>query len=155
MNPDIVGFASEGRKDALSFAEETGEFVCSLATWDLRESMHETAAPLPRGQNEMLQADLEEAPSRMVRPPRVKGSPVALECRWLRTIPLDPLDGAAARYLLVLGQVVGVYIDDDFIKDGLVDSAAMHPIARGGYYEYFRSDEESRFAIQRNGYAKA
>lgn len=155
VQPDIVGFASEGRKDTLTFAEETGEFVCSLATWDLRDAMHGTAAPLPRGQNEMAEVNLEAARSRMVRPPRVKGSPVALECKWLKTLPLEPLGGADARYILVLGQVVGVHIDDEFIKDGLVDSAAMQPIARGGYFEYFRSDPSTRFAIQRHGYAKA
>lgn len=155
VQPDIVGFSSEGRKDALTFAEETGEFVCSLATWDLRQAMHETAAPLPRGCNEMAEAGLEAAPSRLVRPPRVKDSPVALECRWLKTVPLDPLGGADARYILVLGQVVGVHIDDAFIKDGLVDSAAMQPIARGGYFEYFRADPDARFGIERHGYAKA
>ena len=155
VQPDIVGFSSEGRKDALTFAEETGEFVCSLATWDLRQAMHETAAPLPRGQNEMAEAGLDAAPCRLVRPPRVKASPVALECRWLKTVPLEPLGGEDARYIFVLGQVVGVHIDDAFIKDGLVDSAAMQPIARGGYFEYFRADPSARFGIERHGYAKA
>lgn len=155
VQPDTVGFSSEGRKDALTFAEETGEFVCSLATWDLRQAIHETAAPLPRGENEMTQAGLEAAPSRLVRPPRVKDSPVALECRWLKSVPLDPLGGGDARYTFVLGQVVGVHIDDAFIRDGLVDSAAMQPIARGGYFEYFRADPSTRFGIERHGYAKA
>jgi flavin reductase (DIM6/NTAB) family NADH-FMN oxidoreductase RutF len=155
VNPDIVGFSSEGRKDALVFAEETGEFVCNLATWDLRDSMHETAAPLPRGENEMAKAGLEAVPSTLVSPPRVKNSPVALECKWLRTLPLDPLGGGDARYTLVLGQVVGVHIDDRFIKDGMVDSAAMKPIARAGYHEYFVSDDSTKFSIQRNDYARA
>src|SRR5437762_1774195 len=37
--PPIVCFSSEGRKDSVSFVEETGEFVCNLATWDLRDAM--------------------------------------------------------------------------------------------------------------------
>jgi len=155
VNPDIVGFSSEGRKDALVFAEETGEFVCNLATWDLRDPMHETAAPLPRGENEMVKAGLEAVPSTLVSPPRVKNSPVALECKWLRTLPLDPLGGGDARYTLVLGQVVGVHIDDRFIKDGMVDSAAMKPIARAGYHEYFVSDASTKFSIKHNDYARA
>lgn len=48
-NPHMVAFSSDGRKDAVTFVEETGEFVCNLATWDLREAMNATSAPLPRG----------------------------------------------------------------------------------------------------------
>ena len=44
--PNIVMFSSEGRKDSVAFVEETGEFVCSLTTWDLRDEMNATAAPL-------------------------------------------------------------------------------------------------------------
>ena len=47
--PHMVAFSSDGRKDALTFVEETGEFVCNLATFDLREAMNATSAPLPRG----------------------------------------------------------------------------------------------------------
>ena len=39
-------FSSEGVKDSVSFIAETGEFVCNLATWDLREQMNATSAPL-------------------------------------------------------------------------------------------------------------
>ena len=79
--PNLVMFASEGAKDSVSFIEETGEFVCNLATWDLREAMNATSAPLPRGVNEMERAGLEPAPSRLVKPPRVQASPCALECK--------------------------------------------------------------------------
>src|SRR5215204_1846633 len=89
--PDIVAFSSHGRKDALVFAEETGEFVCNLATFDLREAMNRTSAPLPRGESELDFAGLTPAPCRLVRPPRVAESPVTLECKWLRTVPLEPL----------------------------------------------------------------
>jgi len=47
--PPIVMFSSEGPKDSVAFAEETKEFVCSLATFDLRDQMNGTSAPLPRG----------------------------------------------------------------------------------------------------------
>jgi flavin reductase (DIM6/NTAB) family NADH-FMN oxidoreductase RutF len=39
------------------------------------------------------------------------------------------------RYV-VFGHVVGVYINDAFIKNGRLDTAAMKPIARCGYDEY-------------------
>lgn len=146
--PHMVAFASGGRKDALSFIEETGEFTCSMATFALREAMNATSAPLPRGQSELDFAGLEPAPSKFVKPPRVKASPAALECKWLQTVPLTSLEGATT-YHLVIGQVVGIYIDDAFVKDGRVDTAAMHPIMRAGYDEYFDVGPGQMFRMTR------
>jgi flavin reductase (DIM6/NTAB) family NADH-FMN oxidoreductase RutF len=149
--PPMVAFSSSGRKDALTFIEETKEFVCNLATYDLRDKMNLTSAVLPRGENEMVHAGLEAAPSRLVKPPRVAEALAALECKWLQTIPLVPLEGGEASYYLVIGQVVGIHIDDRFIVDGLVDTAAMKPIARAGYRDYFVSTAETKFSIRRPG----
>ena len=146
---DMVAFSSAGRKDAMTFAEEGGEFVCSLATWDLRDGMNDSSAPLPRGTSEFAFASLETAPSKRVRPPRVAASPAALECKWLQTIPLVPLGGGEPSYFLVIGQVVSIYIDARFVTDGLLDTAAMQPIMRGGYLDYFRATPETRFQMRR------
>lgn len=149
--PPMVAFSSHGKKDAVTFIEETKEFVCNLATWDLRHQMNATSALLPRGENEMIHAGLAAAPSRLVKPPRVADAPAALECRFLQTVPLVPLEGGEPGYFLVIGQVVGIHIDDRFITDGLVDTAAMRPIARAGYRDYFVSTAETRFSITRPG----
>jgi flavin reductase (DIM6/NTAB) family NADH-FMN oxidoreductase RutF len=145
--PALVMFASEGRKDSVSFIEQTGEFVCNLATWDLREAMNITSAPLPRGVNEMSHAGLEAAPSRLVKPPRVAASPCALECKLIKVVAMETADGKPVDCHVVFGQVVGVHIDDRFIVDGLLDTAAMKPIARCGYDEY--AVVESVFSMQR------
>jgi len=145
----MVAFSSSGRKDAMTFAEEGGEFVCSLATWDLRDGMNDSSAPLPRGESEFAFAKLETAPSQKVRPPRVAASPAALECRWLQTVPLVPLGGGEAENFLVIGQVVSIYVEDRFVADGMVDTGAMHPIMRGGYFDYFHVTAESRFTMRR------
>ena len=147
--PPMVAVSSLGRKDALTFIEETGEFVCSLATWDLRDAMNETSAPLARGHNEMVHAGLTPAPSRFVKPPRVAEAPAAIECRHMQTVPLMPLSGGEPRYFLVIGEVVGVYIDDRFIIDGLVDTGAMRPITRAGYRDYFVATPETKFSMTR------
>jgi flavin reductase (DIM6/NTAB) family NADH-FMN oxidoreductase RutF len=149
--PPMVAFSSAGRKDAVTFIEETGEFVCNLATFDLRQQMNQTSAVLPRGENEMAHAGLAAAPSRLVKPPRVADAPAALECKWLQTVPLVPLGGGEPGYYLVIGQVVGIHIDDRFIVDGIVDTAAMRPIARSGYRDYFVATPETRFSITRPG----
>jgi flavin reductase (DIM6/NTAB) family NADH-FMN oxidoreductase RutF len=147
--PPMVAFASAGRKDALTFIEETGEFVCNLATWDLREAMNDTSAPLARGENEMTHAGLTAAPCRLVRAPRVAEAPAALECKHLQTVGLVPLSGGEPANFLVIGEVVAVHIDDAFIVDGMVDTAAMRPITRAGYRDYFVATPETRFSMRR------
>jgi flavin reductase (DIM6/NTAB) family NADH-FMN oxidoreductase RutF len=140
-------FASEGRKDSVSFIAETGEFVCNLATWDLREAMNATSAPLPRGVSEMERAGLAPAPSRLVKPPRVAASPCALECKLIRIVAMETFDHNPVDCHVVFGQVVGVHIDDRYIVDGRLDTAALRPIARCGYDEYAVVD--GVFAMQR------
>src|SRR3954454_4657671 len=134
--PPIVLFSSEGPKDSLVFIEQTREFVCNLATYDLRTAVVESSAQFPRGVNEMEQSGLAPAPSRLVRPPRVAASPCALECKLLQIVELNDLDGQPAHRHVAFGQVIGVHIDDRFIKDGRLDTAAMQPIARCGYSDY-------------------
>lgn len=146
-HPPIVMFSSEGPKDSVAFVEESKEFVCSLATYDLRAAMNETSAPLPRGINEMQAAGLTPAPSRLVKPPRVAASPCALECKWLKTVKLDDISGRALDRYVVFGQAIGIYIDDRFLKNGRLDTAAMQPIARCGYDQYAVVSEV--FAMQR------
>ena len=147
--PPIVGFSSEGWKDSAAFVEEGREFVCSLATYDLRDAMNASSANLPRGVSEMEAAGIKAAPSRLVKPPRVAASPCALECKWLQTVHLTDLDGRETGAHLVLGVVVGVHIDEKFIKDGMVDTAAMRPIARCGYHDYAVVNE--MFSMSRPG----
>ncbi len=132
----ILAFSSEGRKDSVTFIEETREFVWNMPTYALRDAMNATGASLPRGASEFDHAGLKTAPSNLVKPPRVAASPCALECRLLDIIRLKDLDGTEIDNHLVLGQVVGVYIDDRFVKDGRIDTALMQPIARCGYADY-------------------
>jgi len=147
-DPPMIMFASDGRKDTITFVEQTGEFVCNLATWDLREAVKETSWTFPSGVNEMAAVGLEAVPSLLVKPPRVKAAPCALECKWLRTLRLDDIDGKPAPRFIAFGQVIGVHIDERFIKDGLVDTAAMKPIMRAGYHDYFFASEATRFSMR-------
>ena len=138
--PHIVMFSSEARKDAVAFVEETGEFTCSLVTKALVQQMNMTSAPLPAGQSEYAHAGLEMAPSKFVKPPRVAGSPAALECKLLSVQQLSDLDGKPTERWMVLGQVVGIFMDDAYIRDGRFDTAAAHPVARCGYADYAEVD---------------
>ena len=146
-DPAIMMFGSATPTDSQRNAEETGEFVCNLATWDLRDAMNASSATLDPGVDEFVHAGLETAPSVLVRPPRVARSPVHLECVYLETIKLKTRSGKPHFYEMVLGEVVGIHIDDAFIAGGRVDVAAMKPLARLGYNEYAVVDEV--FSLER------
>jgi hypothetical protein len=45
--------------------------------------------------------------------------------------------------------VIGVYIDDRFMRDGLLDTGSMRPIRRAGYRDYCGTTSELRFAMRR------
>jgi len=137
----VVMFSSEGHKDSVTNVKETGEFVCNLATWDLREQMNATSATFPHGVNEMEKAGLKAVPSKLVKPPRVAASPCAMECKVTQIVKLEYLPGDTPETYTVFGQVIGIHIDEKFIKDGLLDTAAMKPIARCGYHDYSLLDE--------------
>ena len=136
--PPMVMFSSAGMKDSAAYAHETREFVWNLPTYALREAMNATSAHLPRGASEFAHAGLSMAPSRLVDVPRVAESPVALECRVTQTLELVDLDGRDTDRHLVIGQVVGVHIDERFVDErGQVDTARLAPIARCGYTDEY------------------
>ena len=113
------------------------EFVWNLVTWDLRQPMNETSAPLERGHSEFEHAGLEMAPSRLVAPPRVAAARCAMECRVTHHLRLQDLDGNETNQLLVVGQVLGVHLDESAIVDGSVDTRLLRPVARlGGPADY-------------------
>lgn len=147
--PALVGFSSQGRKDTLTFAQETGEFVFNLATWDDRAVVNASSAPYEPAVSEFAELGIASLPGTLVSVPRVASSPAALECQWVETIVLKAANGDEAGYFLVIGEVVGVHIDERFLVDGLVDTAAMHPLMRGGYRDFFDAGEASAFAMAR------
>jgi flavin reductase (DIM6/NTAB) family NADH-FMN oxidoreductase RutF len=131
--PPIIGFCSEGRKDSLRNIEDTGEFVWSLATRPLAEQMNCTSAPVAADVDEFRLAGLTPVAGRNVSVPRVGESPASLECRLLRVMRLHDLLGSPTDNWLVLGQVVGVHIQNAYLKDGLFDTRAAQPVMRAGY----------------------
>ena len=141
QDPHYVAFGSGPRKDSLRNIEATGEFAFSLVTFGLREKMNATSAHVKTDEFEL--AGLTKAPCRMIHPPRVAESPAALECRLFQVVPLPDDNGHADDYL-VIGRVIGIHIDDRFIHEGRVDTAAMQPIARLGYSEYATVSEAWR-----------
>ncbi len=142
-HPPMVCFAITGTygdtptKHSRMNSEETGEFVVNMVSATLAEKMNMTTAMVAYGVDEMRLAGLTPAPCRFVKAPRVKESPVALECKYWQTIELPVEKGhELQRGSVVFGQVVGVHIDDAIIKNGRIDTLAFKPVARLGYSEY-------------------
>jgi flavin reductase (DIM6/NTAB) family NADH-FMN oxidoreductase RutF len=159
-DPPCVMFASSTRddgtpKDSCHGAEASGEFVVNMATYESRDAMNRTSATLPRGANEFDAAGLEWLPSRLVKAPRVKCSPVHLECVFLQALELPSTRPGQGNYV-TFGRVVGIHIDDRLIVDGMVDICRAHPIARLGYMDYAVIDQVFQMiAPSRSGMAFA
>jgi len=147
--PHVVMFSSEGRKDSVENIGATGEFVCNLATWDLREAVNLSSATLPRGMSEFETTGLGTAPSRLVKPPRVADAPAALECKLLKIDEIFGLDGRSSGAFVTFGEVVGIHIGDEFIRDGRFDMTKAKTIARCGYMDYAVVEEV--FQMRRPG----
>jgi flavin reductase (DIM6/NTAB) family NADH-FMN oxidoreductase RutF len=149
-HPPIIGFSSTGWKDTVDNIKQTGEFVWNLATMDLAKQMNATSAQVASDVDEFKIAGLTAVPCKLVNVPRVAESPVALECKLSEIIRLKGADGREAEGWLTLGEVVAVHIDKAFIKDGVYQTAATHPIVRAGRRgDYFEIVPENMFEMAR------
>ncbi len=141
FDPPYVMFAANQktdgfRKDSVINAEQSGEFVYNMATYDLREAVNLTAQQVPPEVDEFELAGLAKAPSRLVKAPRVAQSPVHFECRYHQTVRL-PGNGAMGTVDIVIGEVIAIHIKDEFIQpDGKLNVLKIRPLARLGYYDY-------------------
>jgi flavin reductase (DIM6/NTAB) family NADH-FMN oxidoreductase RutF len=128
-DPPIVQFTSVGRKDSLTNIEDTGEFVVNLTPEPLFEEINATATDFPPGNSEFDAVGLRREPSKVVRPPRVAGSPVALECRMHATLRFG-------NSVVVFGRVVHAAVDSAVITDGHPQVEHLRPLARLGGNEW-------------------
>ncbi len=154
-NPPFCLFSAGGHasdhedKDTVANIKATGEFVYNMATWDQRHAMSETGTIVDRTVDELAATGLEAEPSRLVGPPRIKGSPVQFECR-LHEIVVLPGHTKMGIHHVVFGRVVGVHIADRAIReDGIFDVSRVSPIARLGYKDYVRVDESCMFEMDK------
>ncbi|URW75697.1 flavin reductase family protein [Sphingomonas donggukensis] len=146
--PPIIGFCSTGWKDSVANIASTREFVWNLATRPQAEAMNATSAGVEG--DEFALAGLEAAPSRLVRPDRVVGSPVQFECVLTQIVRLENRAGAATDHWLVLGEAIGIHIDTALLEGGIYRTERARPILRGGGPgDYFQPGE--KFQMRRPG----
>jgi len=148
--PPIIGFSSVGRKDSLNNIEATGEFCWNLATRSLAEAMNQSCAAVAPEVDEFALSELTPVASRLVAVPRVQESPVSFECKVTQIIQLQGADKTPVPSWLVLGEVVGIHIDESLLQDGIYQTAKAQPVLRaGGPTAYFAIGEDQRFDLVR------
>ena len=120
-------------------------------SFDVALAVNRALAAGARAWRSLAASTTRSCPIRRTRrsPPRVAASPCALECKWVQTVSLTDYEGRPTDRHVVFGQVIGVHIDERFIRDGLLDTGAMRPIMRAGYHDYYGAAPELRFAMRR------
>lgn len=122
-----VGQRRGQTKDTASNIESRGEFVVNTVTEELARAMVLTSGDFPPDINEFDEAGVTPVPSERVAPPRVKESPVQMECRLERIIQIG-----RSQTSLVIGEVLVFHIDDALWSGSDVDPRALRPISRLG-----------------------
>ena len=148
--PQIMFCANGGSshykyKDSLSNILSTKEFVVNFATSSTRIQMNNSSKDFKPDEDEFILSKLKKKKSKLVRAPSVKDSPVNLECTLVKTIKLK--SNLKKISTMIIGEVIGIYINNKFVKNGRIDSVSMRYIARMGYSEY--TTVSSKFNLKR------
>lgn len=135
-NPPMLMFASEGFKDSARNAADTGEFVFNYASKSLSEQMNNSSSNAPSGISEFDHYNIEKADSKIVAAPRVAEANAAMECKVTSVIETNDVEGNLTGAVIIIGQVVGVHIKDEVIRDGRFDVNLAEPVSRLGYMDF-------------------
>ena len=157
-DPPFVFFSGSGaidgvaaaprRKDSVVNAEVTGEFVYNMATYDLRNEVNLSSKHVPPDVDELEMCGLSAAPCKLVKCPRGLESPINLECKHHSTLTL-PSNSPKGIHHVVIGEVIGIHINDAALTDGKIDWVKIQPLARMGYMDYAVVTRETTFTLQR------
>ena len=111
-------------KDTLSNVEETGEFVVSIVSLSLSNTMFESSKNHPPEADEFEKAGLTPAPCEVVGAPRVEEAGVSMECLLDQVLPLGSDH-------LVIGRMVRFHVKDELYGEtGRIDVGGLDPLGR-------------------------
>lgn len=136
--PPMVMFSNTGAKPDQPFAKDsvaniraTGEFTASIVGLGMKDAMNASSGPYAAEQDEFEIAGLAKARSKLVAPPFVAGAPGAFECTLWKIIELP-----GENNVMVIGEVIGIHVDEAMLRDGIFDVTRYQPLARLGYRDY-------------------
>jgi flavin reductase (DIM6/NTAB) family NADH-FMN oxidoreductase RutF len=144
-NPPILIFSPARRvrdnsiKHTLVNCEATGEVVINVVNYDMVQQTSLSSTEYPEGVNEFLKAGFTAIPSDIVKPFRVKESPVQFECKVNQIIPLGSEGGAGN---LILCEVIRIHISEAILDaNGAIDQHKIDLVSRLGGSWYSRSNQ--------------
>jgi flavin reductase (DIM6/NTAB) family NADH-FMN oxidoreductase RutF len=144
-NPPILVFSPARRvrdnsvKHTLINCEATGEVVINVVNFDMVQQTSLASTEYADGVNEFLKAGFTAVPSDVVKPYRVKESPVQFECKVNQIIPLGSEGGAGN---LILCEVVRIHINKAVLDaNGAIDQFKIDLVSRLGGSWYSRSNQ--------------
>lgn len=149
-NPPVLVFSSNRRlsdnttKDTLHNIKKTGEVVINVVNYDIVRQMTVASIEYPSDVSEFEQAGLTPIPSDIVAPPRVKESPVHMECKVQEIIPLGEEGGAGH---LIICEIVRMHISEDVVDDGRINPHKIDLMGRMGRAYYVRASGEAIHTI--------
>jgi len=142
-----VGSASHGNKDTVTNVLATREFVVNMVTEDLVAQMNATAQSIPAHESEFEFANLTPIPSLKIKPPRVKESPITMECELVHHYTLENHKFGGAT--LIVGRIVQFHIAESVLLDDFkINMETYKPVARLAGSNYSKIGEI--FSIKRN-----
>lgn len=134
-------------KDTLHNIEKTREVVINVVNFDIVEQMSLSSTEYPSGVNEFLKAGLSPIESELVKPFRVKESPVQFECKVNDIIYLGEEGGAGN---LIICEVLKMHVDESVLNEnGITDCTKLDLVARMGANWYTRATGESMFEVEK------
>lgn len=126
----------------------TGQFVVNAAIAGYAGRVAAASEELEYGESEFALTGLTPAPSVVVKPPRIKESPVAFECETVQVVRTNP--GAPAGGNIVIGRVVHVFVRDDLINERFhIDPQRLDAIGRMGGLGYTRTRDRFEMPMSR------
>jgi flavin reductase (DIM6/NTAB) family NADH-FMN oxidoreductase RutF len=144
-NPPILVFSPARRvrdnsiKHTLINCEATGEVVINVVNFDMVQQTSLASTEYGDGVNEFLKAGFTAVPSDVVKPYRVKESPVQFECKVNQIISLGSEGGAGN---LILCEVVRIHINEAVLDaKGAIDQHKIDLVSRLGGSWYSRSNQ--------------
>ena len=131
------------KKDTWQNIEETGEFVINIVTKELVDKMNITSLPFEKEIDEFEKAGLTPIDSDFIKAPRIKESPVNIECRKFEIIEIGKMG-------MVLGEILKFHIRDDLINEkGYIDTTKLEIVGRLGGANYCLITKENTFQLKK------
>ncbi|MEO1049809.1 MAG: flavin reductase family protein [Bacteroidota bacterium] len=152
-NPPVLVFSPTSRardntnKHTLENVLEVDEVVINIANYPMVEQMSLSSAEYAKDVNEFVKAGFTQETSELVKPPRVKESPVAFECKVTQVVKLGNEGGAGN---LVVCEVLMMHVNEEILDEkGKIDPFKMDYISRMGGNLYCRVIPESIISVPR------